>query len=134
MFIFPIMKNNLVATELETKLNEFWSDKFRVEEEYKQYAFLHKHEAGCAIDTTKSINSSRIMSIQTSKGDGREVVFVLGTTEKSLKLVSDNELNLLYESHLHVALTRAKSKIYFGLIEKNDDIHRRFRNIGNVLS
>lgn len=133
MFIFPIMKNNLVATELETKLNEFWSDKFRVEEEYKQYAFLHKHEAGCAIDTTKSINSSRIMSIQTSKGDGREVVFVLGTTEKSLKLVSDNELNLLYESHLHVALTRAKSKIYFGLIEKNDDIHRRFRNIGNVL-
>ena len=36
---------------------------------------------------------------------------------------SNNEKNIVYESHFHVALTRAKNKIYFGLQYNNDDIH-----------
>jgi len=72
------------------------------------------------------------MSIRTSKGDGREVVFILGATERSLKLVSNHTIGLVYESHLHVALTRAKRKIYFGLIPNNDEIHRRFVDCGYV--
>ena len=70
-------------------------------------------------------NSSRIASFQTSKGDGREVVFILGSDEKSLKIVSEGEMNLLYESNLHVALTRAKKSVYFGLQKNNDDIHKK---------
>ena len=42
------------------------------------------------------------MSIQTSKGDGRKIVFMLDVTEKSLKKVSNNKIGLCYESHLHV--------------------------------
>jgi hypothetical protein len=66
------------------------------------------------------------------KIDGREVVFILNCTEYSLKMVSNHEFNLLYESHLHVALTRAKCKIYVGLVKNNDEIHRRLSKTGIV--
>ena len=129
LFIFPIMKSNILATELETKLNNFWLDKLGTDDTYNQYAVLHRHEEGQIIDTSLSINASRIMSIRESKGDGRAVVFILDCTEKSLKLVSNNEKNIIYDSHLHVALTRVEYKIYFGLKNNNDDIYKRFANI-----
>lgn len=125
LFIFPIMKKNTLAGELETKLNEYWLTRIK-KDEYKQYAVLHKHEEGTVINTKKSIYATRLMSIKASKGDGRSVVFVLNCTEQTLKMVSNNEKNVVYESHLHVALTRAKHKIYFGLQHNNDDIHKRF--------
>ena len=125
LFIFPIMKSNLIATELETKLNKYWIDKRQDTNEYKNYAILHKHEEGTVIDTSLSKEASRIVTIRTSKGDGRKVVFILGCTEATLKMVS-NSIDLIYESYLHVALTRAKDKIYFGLCKNNDEIHKRF--------
>jgi hypothetical protein len=145
MFIFPIMKGNIIASELQTKLQEYWIKKFKNmgsitneywekhnHNEYTQYVYLHKHTEGSCINTKDSIKATRIMSIRTSKGDGREVVFILGTTENSLKCVSKNDISLIYESHLHVALTRAKNKIYFGLVNNNDDIHSRFGEQGYV--
>ena len=128
LFIFPIMKSNILATELETKLNKFWLDKLGKDDIYEQYAVLHKHEEGQIINTSLSKNASRIMSITASKGDGRAVVFILNCTEQSLKIVSNNEKNIVYESHFDVALTRAEYKIYFGLQHNNDDIHKRFAN------
>jgi hypothetical protein len=131
LFIFPIMKGNIVATELETKLNEYWIEKLCEDENiYKQYVVLHKHEEGQVIDTQMSVNSSRIMSIRSSKGDGRKVVFILGCNEKALKIISNHEIGLIYESHFHVALTRSMHKIYFGLKHNNDDIHKRFGSNG----
>jgi hypothetical protein len=125
LFIFPILKSNILACELETKLNKLWLDILGNDDEYKQYAILHKHEEGTVIDTSKSVNASRIMSIRSSKGDGRNVVFILNCTESSLKILSGYEKNIVYESYLHVALTRARRKIYFGLTYNNDDIYRR---------
>lgn len=135
LFIFPIMKNNRLAIELETKLNEYWIKYFNNnDKEYKQYAILHKHEEGTVIDTSLSVEATRIMSIKASKGDGRNVIFILNTTEKAIKLFSSNEINIIYESFIHVALTRAKYKIYFGLQENNDDIHKRFFENKNELN
>lgn len=148
MFVFPIMKSNHLATELVTKLQEYWTNKFMDEtyrekitdeywktvnhtEQYIQYAILHKHQEGTCINTNDSIHATRLVSIRTSKGDGREVVFVLDTNEKNLKLIS-NGSNLVYESHFHVALTRAKNQIYIGLKSNNDDMHKRFNVIENV--
>ena len=133
LFIFPIMKRNLLASELETKLNNYWINKEEQDvAEYKNYAYLHAHQEGQVIDTTMSQKSTRLMSIRSSKGDGRNVVFLLNTTEKTLKIVSNNETNLIYESHLHVGLTRAKKKIYFGLTPNHDDIHLRLAKSGHV--
>ena len=124
------MKNNVIASELQSRIQEYWVNKYN--NEYTQYVYLHKHTEGKVINTNDSVNATRIMSIRSSKGDGRKVVFVLGVTEESLKIVSNKEMGLVYESHLHVALTRAKNQIYFGLIENNDDIHIRFGNKGYV--
>ena len=131
LFVFPIMKANILANELESRLNKYWIDKTSDPgEEYIQYAILHRHEEGQVIDMNSSINASRLVTIRTSKGDGRNVVFVIGCTEQSLKLLSKGENDLIYESYLHVALTRAKKKVYFGLVKNNDDIHRRFASNG----
>lgn len=145
LIIFPIMKNNVLANEIHTKLTEYWINKFRdkefisklddnnywknyIHDEYTQYVHLHKHQEGTVINTNDSINTTRIMSIRSSKGDGREVVFILNCSESALKIVSKNEKNLLYESHLHVALTRAKKQIYLYYHKNNDDIHKRLGN------
>ena len=110
------MKNNIIASELQTKIQEYWLEKeAEGNDEYTQYVYLHKHTEGTVINTKDSINSTRIMSIRSSKGDGRKVTFILGVTEDSLKIVSNKQRGLVYESYLHVALTRAKNQIYFGL-------------------
>lgn len=134
LFVFPIMKNNNIASELETRLNHYWINKYgQYDNSYTNYAVLHKHETGQVINMDKSKNASRIVSIRTSKGDGRNVVFVLGCTEASLKIVGQCEnKDLIYESYLHVALTRAKTKMYFGLDQNNDDLHARFGSNGLV--
>jgi len=134
LFIFPLMKSNLIVGELETRLNEYWINRKEETETYEQYAVLHKHEEGQVIDTSLSDKACRIVTIRTSKGDGRKVVFVLGPcTEQILKLVSRSDnIDLIYESYLHVALTRAKNKIYFALEKNNDEIHQRFSTQGLV--
>lgn len=124
--IFPILKNNAIASELESRIQDFWVKKYD-SEKYVQYVYFHKHTDGTVINTNDSIDATRIMSIKSSKGDGRKVTYILNVTEKSLKIVSNtNDINIVYESYLHVALTRAKEQIIFALIENNDDIHKRF--------
>ena len=135
LFLFPIMKRNVLATELETKLNKYWLQKYPNDHSYRKYAILHKHEEGQVIDTSLSVHSSRIMSIQASKGDGRPVVFVLNCTEAALKIVSrqNNCDNIVYESFVHVALTRAKEKIFFALHKEiHDDIFYRFEEVQTI--
>ena len=153
MFIFPIMKENVIASELCTKLQAYWIDKFNDIEytnsikndnndkekvywsnynhkKYTEYVFLHKHTEGTVINTNDSKYATRIMSIQTSKGDGRKIVFMLDATEHSLKLVSNHRIGLCYESYLHVGTTRNNIKTYFGLVKNGDDIHKRFSGQG----
>ena len=134
LIVFPIMKSNIIAPQLQTKIQEFWIKKNNDNNDnYTQYVFLHKHTEGKVINTTDSIEATRIMSIRSSKGDGRKVVFILGVTERTLKIVSNNkEIGLVYESQLHVALTRAEKQIYVGLIKNNDEIHQRFAKTGYV--
>lgn len=130
LIIFPIMKGNVIAPELETRIQEYWVNKN--DDKYKQYVYLHKHTEGTVINTNDSKDATRIMSIRSSKGDGRKVVFILNVTEGTLKIVSNNEKELVYESYLHVALTRAKKQIYFELEKNNDDIYKRFGKTGYV--
>jgi hypothetical protein len=131
LIIFPIMKGNIISCELESRIQEYWVKKY-TNNKYTRYVYIHKHTEGTVINTNDSINATRIMSIKSSKGDGRKVVFALNITEMSLKIISNNELGLIYESLLHVALTRAKNQIYFGLIKNNDDIHKRFGECGYI--
>lgn len=145
MFIFPILKKNCLATRIETRLQEYWMNKFNDENyqnkvlkndnywkdkinnnEFYKYIYLHKSEQGTSINLKESENASRILSIHASKGNGCEIVFLLGMDENSLRKFSKEKNNLQYESLLHVAITRQKKKIFIGLPKGGGDIYNRF--------
>ena len=146
MFIFPILSRNVLASLLETRIQDFWIKKMNDPEyqekvlkkseywkdrindnKFYKYIYLHKSDEGKSINLTESNNSSRILSIHSSKGNGCEVVFVLGLTEYSLTVFSKKPNNLVYNSLLHVAITRQKKSIYIGVEENGDDIHKKFK-------
>jgi hypothetical protein len=126
MFIFPILKKNTFAQILSLELNNFWTEKYNKRD---KYVFLHKSEPGQIINLKESENATRILSIHTSKGTGCEVVFLLGVTEHSLNIFSRQTDNIVYNSLLHVAVTRQKKAIYVGIENNNDDICRRFKRL-----
>ncbi len=151
MFIFPILSTNYLANRLEAKLQDFWIDKFNNIEyqknimknknndfwknklgnlEYYKYVYLHKSNDGRAINLKESENASRILSIHSSKGSGCEVVFLLGLTEASLNKFS-NTGTLVYDSLIHVAITRQKKSLYVGLEHNNDDIFNKFKKFND---
>lgn len=125
LILFPILKGNNLAVELESELNNYWLKNIDNRTTFDKYAILHKHEDGKVINTSTSVKATRLMSIIASKGDGRAVTIILNCNERSLLKFSYKK-NIVYESLLHVALTRAKRKIYFGLEHNNDNIHYRF--------
>lgn len=111
---------------LDENNDENIKDQEEDEDNGPKYIFLHKSEEGRSINLNESENASRIVSIHTSKGTGREVVFVLCMSELTIKIFSKHS-PLVYESLLHVALTRQKKSIYVGIENNNDDICRRFK-------
>jgi len=145
MFIFPILSKNFLASRLEAKIQEFWIEKFndidyqnnvlkknnywnkRINNnKYYKYIVLHKSDEGKSIDLRESENSTKILSIHASKGNGCEVVFLFGLTQNTLQLFSIDECNLQYDSLVHVALTRQKKSLYIGIENTGDNISKRF--------
>ena len=144
MFIFPTLSRNYLANRLESRLQEFWINKFnnkdyqdnvlvkniywkdKINESYYKYVYLHKSDEGKSINLKESENATRILSIHASKGNGSEVVFLFGLTEYALKLFSKDKCNLVYDSLLHVALTRQKKSLYIGIVNNGDDIYNKF--------
>lgn len=123
LVVTPFTATNPLVNALETAINVYWNDRYK-EDEYKQYAIFHKSETGSSIELTESENATRLVSIHTSKGDGREVVFVIGVDELSLKRFSNESNNLIYISLIHVAITRMKKKLYMRVVNNNDNINR----------
>jgi hypothetical protein len=124
MFIFPVMRSNNFAHKLHSKITNFWISKYPASDRI-DYAVLHSSANG-VINLSESENSTRMLTIHSSKGDGRPVVFLLGMTEKKLLRFTEGLPDLRYESLIHVALTRHKHSIYIGLENDNDDICKRF--------
>jgi hypothetical protein len=152
MFIFPILSNNYLASRLESTLQEFWMDKFnnvdyinnvlinnehwknKLNNEYHKYVYFHKSDEGKSINLKDSENATRILSIHASKGNGAEVVFLLGLSEYTLKIFSKDANNLVYDSLLHVALTRQKKSLYVGIVNNGDKIYNIFKENFDVES
>ena len=125
LIITPFTTNNKLIDTLTTAINQFWIDKNNNINIYEKYAIFHKSEEGTSIDLSESENSTRIVSIHTSKGDGRNIVFIIGLAEKSLLKYSNFNNNLIYDSLLHVSLTRMKEKLYIRLSNNYDDIYQK---------
>ena len=121
LIVTPFTKKNPLIEALHLEIREFWKNHYN-SDKYEHYSVFHKSEDGTTIDLDESKKSTRIVSIHTSKGDGRDVVFVIGLTEEALKIYSDESNNLIYNSLLHVALTRMKKRLYIRYENNGDDI------------
>lgn len=143
MFIFPFLKGKKLAADLETAVQNFWREMFEDEEYVKilkekskfwrknidnffKYIFLHRAEVGGTIDLKESENSSRILTIHSSKGSGCEVVFLMEMSDYAFEVLGAEVDSLKYESLLHVALTRQKKYLYINFKSPGDNISRRF--------
>lgn len=146
IFIFGFITKNDFAVKLQSALNEFWMKKFQDslyienvlskdkywkdhylnEDTFYIHAFLHKHEEGKSINLKESEQSSRLVSIHTSKGDGRNVSFTFFNTA-ILKIYSYTTDNIQYESLINVAHTRSKRKQYIALEHNDDEYFNRIK-------
>jgi len=127
LIITPFTTKNWFCEALERSIQIFWSNKIK-EKSYKRFVVFHKSETGTCIDLNESLDKTRIVSIHTSKGDGRDVVFIIGLTSDALLRFSNGQYNLVYNSLIHVALTRQKQKLYIRLENNNDEIYKKFLN------
>jgi len=127
LIITPFTTKNWFCEALERSIQLFWCNKF-TEKKYKRFIVFHKSETGTCIDLNESLDKTRIVSIHTSKGDGRKVVFIIGLTTGGLLKFSNGQYNIVYNSLIHVALTRQKEKLYIRLENNNDDIYNLFSN------
>ena len=124
LIVTPFTKKNPSVVAVETAINEFWNQKNNIFT-FEQYAFFHKSEPGTSINLAESDDKTRIVSIHSSKGDGRPVVFLLGFTERALIRFSGEKGNLIYESLLNVSFTRMKERLYIQVVNNGDDISQR---------
>jgi len=128
LFVTPFTTKNAYVNVLERTIQKYWIDKKEDDKDkYIRYAIFHKSETGTSINLDESEYATRMVSIHSSKGDGRNIVFVVGLNEQSLLKFSGGEKNLIYESLIHVALTRMKKKLYIVYDENNDDIYCRIK-------
>jgi hypothetical protein len=151
MIITPFTSTNILVDALEIRLNEFWKDIMENDRDYienvknnheywrdfntnvyNRYAIFHKSEEGTSIDLSESNYATRIVSIHSAKGDGRKVVFIIGLTESALHKFSKISDNLIYDSLLHVAITRQKERLYFRLENNGDNICRRIQGVKSL--
>jgi hypothetical protein len=129
LIVLPFVSINPLATILEIAINDFWIRILNPEQqldpywknhkvdEYYRYCIFHKSEEGTSINLDESARSTRMVSIHASKGDGREVVFVIGVTDSGLKVYSGIKDTLRYDSLLHVAITRMKRSLYIVYVD-----------------
>lgn len=133
LFITPFTKDNAFVNALESVIHDYWVKRFNnTTTDFIRYAKFHKSELGKSINLAESDNATRLVSIHTSKGDGRNVVFLIGINENSLKRFSKANDTLLYDSLLHVALTRMKTKIYIRLDNNVDDFYQKIKSYVNL--
>lgn len=125
LIITPFTKSNPLVDALLLAIVMYWKEKIVNDTDVK-YAIFHKSEEGTSIDLDESKDATRIVSIHSSKGDGRDVVFVIELSESALKKFSNQQKdNLIYNSLIHVALTRMKKRMYIRFENNNDDIAQK---------
>ena len=157
-FIFPVVSDsNQFIVDLKSHLTDFWDDMFGDKETYTEaflanmlknkeywnsklvirendteeqnYVFHHTAQNNGSINLAESIHCTRIMSIHASKGQGCECVYFLGVCDETMNCFCDKiEGSLVFESLLHVGLTRAKKYLWVGISnnQKEGEIYKRF--------
>jgi hypothetical protein len=128
LFVTPFTSRNPLALSLEVMIQQYWESKLDEEDtsDFKRYAVFHRSEEGTSINLEESKDATRIVSCHAAKGDGRNVVFLIGFTEKNINRFSLFSDSLIFESMVNVMLTRVKDKLYIQYVANGDILHRRY--------
>ncbi len=121
LIVTPFTRSNPLVDALQLAIDIYWKTRGNCGDEFKRYAVFHKSEDGSSINLNESEKATRMVSIHSSKGDGRKVVFVIGLNESGLCKFGGKSDSLIYDSLFHVAVTRMKEKLYIRC-EGDDDI------------
>ncbi len=125
-FIFPFIKNNNIATYVETILNEkFGSNNVK----------LFTSENGEPICLNNYQYHAKIISVHASKGESFDTVFVINVQPRTIASVyqKDNNTNsLLCWSMLNVAYTRAINKMYVLNFKESNELRFKWYTYNNV--
>jgi len=127
LIVTPFTQSNTLVDALQLTINLFWKEKYIDDDDYKRYAVFHKSEEGSSINLEESTNATRIVSIHSSKGDGRPVVFVIGLNESGLNRFSGTCESLIFNSLFHVTITRMKEKLYIRYVNNGDYISNKIQ-------
>ena len=95
LIVTPFTQQNPLVDALQLAIDIYWNEQ-KNNDSFTRYAIFHKSEQGTSINLSESEKSTRIVSIHSSKGDGRKVVFVIGLNESALKKFSGESENLVY--------------------------------------
>ena len=149
LLVCPLVRNNPVGDELRDRLHEFWAGHLERPEVrraavrrkegrefYDAYdddsrrprwlAYLHRSEEGRPVDTSLSEWASRAVSIHSSQGDGRRLVYVVGVSEAKLKCFTRGRSDVLeYAALWTVLMSRAKRRLRVFVEAAYDDAWRR---------
>jgi len=141
LFIHPFIGKSEIMSRLEEFIQSYWEQRVKDDKGYislkttenPRYVKLHASEENQPIRLSDSDKLTRLVSIHSSKGDGRKVVFAIELSEKTLKRFTDDEKNIQYESLLHVAITRQIQYLFmiFDSSSLKDDVCSRF-DIGDA--
>jgi len=112
LIVFPYLQGVDIADSIEMILGEFWANLYD-DDTKRVYVQLHRASDG-RIKLKTSIERTRIVTTTTAKGDGRPVVICINLDDNNLNCVSggSNKDSIRRESHINVALTRAKNLTY----------------------
>lgn len=150
LVISLFVKNNKFAHQLQSQLHikitvlfkdkdyqknvldksDYWRTRYNNEEILEQYSFLHYAEECGSIDLNQSSHKVRMVSIQSSKGDGRKSVFLCGLSESNLLKFSGGLHNEMFENLYYVAVSRHKENLTIYLQNNQDNIHGRIYETG----
>jgi hypothetical protein len=118
--------NQLQNEDFKAQLNDFWRE--HSVDTFHNYSVLHRSEEGTSINLEDSARATRIVSIHSAKGDGRNVVFMVDPSLFKLTCYHDKN-SLTFYSAVHVALTRMKQKLY--VMYDNDEIGAKIKNFAS---
>ena len=112
LIVSPYLKGVNSVGSIELAIQELFAT-MSGNDSTETYVQLHKSEDG-RIDLDTSVDRTRIVTITSSKGDGRPVVICIHLDDNNLNCVSggSNKNSIRRESHINVALTRAKNRTY----------------------
>jgi len=103
IFISPTIKNNLPINWLLTTVQTYWESKLGCN---WLYVFKHESSEYKWINLNESNQHTWFLSIHAAKGITCKVVFLINLSEQTLRLFRTEPNDLIYESLLHVAITR----------------------------